>query len=247
MVQKILQLSSSPVFYRYAGKLTKVLSFLGPILIILAIFFGFFRAPTDAQQGEIYRIIYVHVPAAWMSMFLYVVATGYAIIFWVWRTSVSAVMMRALLPTGAWMTFLALITGSLWGKPTWGTYWVWDARLTTELLLLFIYLGLLAIGNVVQDKTKTDKAISIITILGLFNIPLIYFSVVFWNTLHQGFSIGATSASMNPYIKFSLIVSTIGFWFLCSAITLTRARGLLLEREVDNGWVRDIFAMGNNR
>ena len=135
----------------------------------------------DAQQGEVYRVLYVHVPAMVVDVYI----RGRVCVccnILIWRTNVSAIMLRASLPTGAWMTVLALVTGSLWGKPTWGTYWVWDARLTTELILLFIYLGLIAVGKMVDDSTKTDRALSLITLFGFINIPLIYFSVVFWNT-----------------------------------------------------------------
>ena len=241
MFKKILSLASPPVFYSISTSLSKVLFVVGFGLLIFGISFSITSTPTDSQQGDVYRVIYVHVPAAWMSMFLYVIACFYAVIFWVWRTSVSAVMMRALLPTGAWMTFLALVTGSLWGKPTWGTYWVWDARLTTELLLLFIYLGLIAIGNIIEDKRKTDKAVSLITIFGLFNIPLIYFSVIFWNTLHQGFSVGPTNAMMADEIKLALFICTLGFWFTCTSVILIRAKGLLLEREADSQWVKTLL------
>jgi heme exporter protein C len=176
-----------------------------------------------------------------MSMFLYLIATIYAIIFWIWRTDVSAIMMRSILPTGAWMTVLTLVTGSLWGKSTWGTYWVWDARLTTELLLLFIYLGLIAIANMIEDEEKTDKALSLMIIFGIFNIPLIYFSVIFWNTLHQGFSLGATSASVSPEIKIALLLCTVSFWLICFSIVLLRAKGLLVARQSSANWPSKIF------
>jgi len=189
----------------------------------------------------VYRIIYLHVPAAWMSMFLYSVATGYAVLFWIWRSPVSAVMMRALLPTGAWMTVVALVTGSLWGKPTWGTYWVWDARLTSELMLLFIYLGLMALSSLVEDEHKTDRALALFTVVGMVNIPLIYFSVVFWNTLHQGMSIGAPGAArMAPEMKITLLICTFAVWFACAAIVLVRGRWLLALREARAKWVREI-------
>ena len=188
MLQKIIKLSSPPVFYSFATRSIYLIAGVGLLCLSFGIWYSLFITPVDAQQGEVYRVLYVHVPAAWLSMFIYVVACAYAAIYWIWRTNVSAIMLRASLPTGAWMTVLALVTGSLWGKPTWGTYWVWDARLTTELILLFIYLGLIAVGKMVDDSTKTDRVLSLITLFGFINIPLIYFSVVFWNTLHQGFS-----------------------------------------------------------
>ena len=142
------------------------------------------------------------------------------------------------------MTVLALVTGSLWGKPTWGTYWVWDARLTTELILLFIYLGLIAVGKMVDDSTKTDRALSLITLFGFINIPLIYFSVVFWNTLHQGFSLGVTTAAVSPEIKMALFLCSASFWLICFSIVLLRAKGLLISRQSSANWPSKIF--GNN-
>lgn len=241
MLKKLSQLSSPPVFYSTASRLYLAFGVIGFLLLIISITYSMIATPIDAQQGLVYKVIYVHVPSAWMSMFLYLIATVYAVIFWIWRTDVSAVMMRSILPTGAWMTLLALITGALWGKSTWGTYWVWDARLTTELLLLFMYLGLIATANMIENEEKTDKALSIMIILGLFNIPLIYFSVVFWNTLHQGFSLGASSASVASEIKTALFMSTISFWFICFSIVLLRAKGLLIFRQSSSNWPTKIF------
>ena len=229
-------LASPPVYCALAQRLAPGLAVAGVLLTLLGLAWGWFNAPVDAQQGLVYRIIYVHVPAAWMSMFLYVVAAGHAAAFLVWRTRVSAALMRALLPTGAWMTALALATGSLWGWPTWGTWWVWDARLTTELLLLLIYLGLLAVSQLVEDPRKTDRAVAVMLLVGLFNIPLIYFSVVFWNTLHQGYSVGVFGqATVHAGIKQALLLCTLGFWFMCAALALARARWALL-RAADRGW-----------
>jgi heme exporter protein C len=235
------QLGSPPVFFRLSGPAAVWLARAAVLLAIPGLWLALAGTPTDAQQGEVYRIIYLHVPAAWMSMFLYSVATGYAVLFWIWRSPVSAVMMRALLPTGAWMTVVALVTGSLWGKPTWGTYWVWDARLTSELMLLFIYLGLMALSSLVEDEHKTDRALALFTVVGMVNIPLIYFSVVFWNTLHQGMSIGAPGAArMAPEMKITLLICTFAVWFACAAIVLVRGRWLLALREARAKWVREI-------
>jgi heme exporter protein C len=241
MLTFLKQLGSPPVFFRLSGPAAVWLGRAAVLLAIPGLWLALAGTPTDAQQGEVYRIIYLHVPAAWMSMFLYSVATGYAVLFWIWRSPVSAVMMRALLPTGAWMTVVALVTGSLWGKPTWGTYWVWDARLTSELMLLFIYLGLMALSSLVEDEHKTDRALSLFTVVGMVNIPLIYFSVVFWNTLHQGMSIGAPGAArMAPEMKITLLICTFVVWFACAAIVLVRGRWLLALREARAKWVREI-------
>lgn len=228
--------ASPPRFYGFTRKACPVLLGLGCTLLLFGLYLGLFRAPVDAQQGEVYRVLYVHVPAAWMSMFLYLVACAYAVLHWVYRGSVSAVMMRALLPTGAWMTALALITGALWGKPTWGTYWVWDARMTSELLLLFIYLGLMALSQLTLDASKSDRVLAIGLLVGVVNIPLIYFSVVYWNTLHQGYSLSSSGSRMHTDMLEALMACSLGFWALCAGIVLVRAGRLIQMRKAAWHW-----------
>ncbi|MCQ8896272.1 heme ABC transporter permease CcmC [Limnobacter humi] len=225
-----LSWASPPKFLEATRRLWKVLGMLGWVLMLAGLYLGLAIAPVDAQQGEVYRVLYVHVPAAWMSMFLYLVACLYAGMNWVYRGPVSAVMMRALLPTGAWMTALALVTGSLWGKPTWGTYWVWDARMTSELLLLFIYLGLMALSQLSADASKSDRVLAIGLLIGAVNIPLIYGSVVFWNTLHQGYSVSLSGSRLHPDIAQALVLCVLGFWLCCASTVLNRARQALLAR-----------------
>ena len=224
------QLASPPKFHALASWFWVWLLLAGVLLLGLGLYTGLLLAPVDVQQGEVYRAIYVHVPAAWMSMFLYLVACGYAMLNWIYRSDVSAVMMRALLPTGAWMTALALLTGALWGKPTWGTYWVWDARMTSELLLLFIYLGLIALGQLATDPAKADRVLAIGLLIGAVNIPLIYLSVVFWNTLHQGYSVSMNGSRIHPEIATGMWLSVLGFWLICASTVLNRARRLLVQR-----------------
>ena len=151
-------------------------------------------------------------------------------IYWVYRADVAAVMMRSALPTGAWMTVLALVTGALWGKPTWGTYWVWDARMTSELLLLFIYLGLMALGQLTKDPSKADRLLAIALLIGVVNIPLIYLSVVFMNTLHQGYSVSMQGSRIHTDIAVGMWLSVFGFWLLCAANVFRRAQCLLIQR-----------------
>jgi len=228
----IRRLSSPPVFLRVSAVASLWLAVAALITAVLAFGYALVFAPVDAQQGDVYRILYIHVPAAWMSMFLYVLASFYATVHWVYRTKVSAVMMRAILPTGAWMTLIALVTGSLWGKPTWGTYWVWDARLTSELILLFLYIGLIAIASLVEDESKTDRALALFIVVGLVNIPLIYFSVIYWNTLHQGASLGMAGESrMAMEMKLTLLFCTLAVWAGCASLVLARARWMLIYRE----------------
>lgn len=224
-------MASPPHFVAMSQHISRWLFWIATVLGLSAVWYALQFAPVDAQQGEVYRILYWHVPCAWMSMLLYLVAAFYALLFWVYRTKVAAVMMRAALPTGAWMTLLALVTGALWGKPTWGTYWVWDARLMSELLLLFIYLGLMAVANLLEDASKTDRALAIFIWVGLFNIPLIYFSVIYWNTLHQGASIGMGSGShMDTEMRWTLLACVLALWALCAGLVLSRARLYLVAR-----------------
>jgi heme exporter protein C len=224
------QLASPPRFNALATRLWAWLCLAGVAALGTGLYTGLLLAPVDVQQGEVYRAMYVHVPAAWMSMFLYLVACGYAVLNWLYRSPVSAVMMRALLPTGAWMTALALVTGALWGKPTWGTYWVWDARMTSELLLLFIYLGLMALGQLASDPSKSDRVLAVGLLIGAVNIPLIYLSVVFWNTLHQGYSVSMAGSRIHPDIATGLWLCVLGFWLICAGTVLNRARHLLAQR-----------------
>src|SRR5207344_2705182 len=179
---------------------------------LAGLYVGLVVAPTDAQQGEAYRIIFIHVPAAWMSMFIYVVMAGWAALGLAFNTRLSGMMATALAPTGALFTFIALWTGSLWGKPTWGTYWVWDARLTSELILLFLYLGFMALQAAIDDMVRGDKAGAVLALVGVVNIPIIYFSVRWWNTLHQGATISMTAApKMAQTMLLAMLLMTFAF------------------------------------
>src|SRR5467141_3860667 len=186
--------ASPQTFSPAAGRIARVCAALAVLFTLAGLYVGFFVAPTDAQQGEVYRIIFIHVPAAWMSMFIYVVMAFWSAVGFAMQTRLSAMMARALAPTGALFTFIALWTGSLWGKPTWGTWWVWDARLTSELILLFLYFGFMALQAAIDDARRADRAGAILALTGAANIPVIYFSVQWWSTLHQGASVSFTSA-----------------------------------------------------
>ena len=164
--------------YALAGRLVPWFAAAAALLFAAGLYVGLIMAPTDEQQGEVYRVIYIHVPAAWMSMFIYVVMAGWAAVDLVLNTRLSSMLARSLAPTGAIFTALALWTGALWGRPTWGTWWVWDARLTSELVLLFLYLGYLALANAFDDPRRGDRAAAILAIVGVVNVPIIYFSVV---------------------------------------------------------------------
>ena len=233
------KLASPQAFFPVAGKLIPWFAALAAALVLAGLYVGFFVAPTDATQGESYRIIFIHVPAAWMSMFIYLMMAGWAALGLILNTRLSGMMASALAPTGAMFTFLALWTGALWGKPTWGTYWVWDARLTSELVLLFLYLGFIALKGAIADPARSDRAGAILAIVGVVNVPIIYFSVQWWNTLHQGASVSLTkSPSMAKAMLLGMLLIALAAWMYSIAVSLARLRKLILERERDAEWVR---------
>jgi heme exporter protein C len=222
-----------------AGKLIPWFAALAFILTIAGLYISFFVAPTDFQQGEGYRIIFIHVPAAWMSMFIYVVMAFWSAIGLAWNTRLSFVMARALAPTGAMFTFVALWTGAFWGKPMWGAWWVWDARLTSELILLFLYVGVMALQAAIDDPRRADRAGALLNLVGVINVPIIYFSVKWWNTLHQGSSVSLTRApSMAQTMLWGMLIMALAAWMYTIAVALARARSLVLERERQTEWVR---------
>jgi heme exporter protein C len=224
--------ASPHTFFPLAGKIAAVCWLLALLLAAAGLYIGFFVAPTDAQQGEAYRIIFIHVPAAWMSMFLYVVMAFWAAIGLAFNTRLSSMMASALAPTGALFAFLALWTGALWGRPTWGTYWVWDARLTSELILLFLYLGFMALQAAIEDPRRADRAGAVLAIVGVVNVPIIYYSVQWWNTLHQGASVSLTRApSMAATMLTGMLLMALAFWAYSIAASLTRVRCIIRERE----------------
>jgi heme exporter protein C len=225
-------------FYGLAGRVLPWLWALAALLAIAGLYVGLILAPTDFQQGDSYRIIFIHVPAAWMSMLIYVVMAFWAGVGLVLNTRLSSMLATALAPTGALMTFIALWTGALWGKPTWGTWWVWDARLTSELLLLFLYLGFMALQAAADDPRRADRAGAIVALVGVVNVPIIYFSVQWWNTLHQGSTINLTRAPSMAAVMFTgLMLMVFAFWAYSIAAALQRTRALILEREKDSDWV----------
>jgi heme exporter protein C len=222
--------ASPQTFFPLAGTLARWSAIAAALLAAAGLYIGFFVAPTDAQQGEAYRIIFIHVPAAWMSMLIYVVMAFWAALGLAFNTRLSGMMARALAPTGALFTFIALWTGSLWGKPTWGTYWVWDARLTSELILLFLYLGFMSLQASIDDARRADRAGALLAIVGVVNIPIIYYSVQWWNTLHQGASVSLKSApTMAPTMFAGMIVMALAFWLYSVAVALVRVRCIILE------------------
>ena len=234
----LYQYSSPATFYPLAGRLAPWFMALAAIFAAAGLYIGLFMAPTDATQGEAYRIIFIHVPTAWMSMFIYLVMGFWSILALSFNTRLSAMMAQALAPTGALMTFMALWTGALWGRPTWGTYWAWDARMTSELILLFLYFGVMALRSAIDDPRRADRACAVLTIVGSVNVPIIYYSVKWWNTLHQGASVSLTSApTMAKTMLVGMLVMSFAAWFYALAVVLWRAQSIILERERGSAWV----------
>src|SRR2546427_687804 len=231
--------SSPQSFFPLAGKLAFWFGALALVVCAAGLYIGFFRAPTDAQQGEAYRIIFIHVPAAWMSMFLYLVMAFWAGLGLAFNTRLSGMMASAIAPTGALFTFLALWTGSLWGKPTWGTWWVWDARLTSELVLLFLYVGVIALWHAFDDRRLAGRAAGILVLIGVVNLPIIHYSVEWWNTLHQGST--RMQQSIDPAMRSPLRWSIFGFLLLSATLTLMRMRNLILLMEKRRPWVSELI------
>lgn len=203
-------------------------------------YIGFFVAPTDSVQSEAYRIIFIHVPASILSMIVYLVMAGYAAVGLIFNTRLSSMMATALAPTGALLAFISLWTGALWGKPMWGAWWVWDARLTSELILLFLYLGFISLQASIEDPRRADRAGALLAIVGSVNVPIIYFSVQWWNTLHQGSTIKLSGTSMHIAMQQAMFTMLAAMWLYVIAVALLRVRSIILERERNTQWVAEL-------
>ena len=235
------KLASPPHFYRIAGKTVPWFAWPALALILLGLWGGLVKAPMDYQQGEGFRIFYVHVPNAIMSMFVYSTMAIAAGIGLIWRMKLAHAVAAASAPIGAWFTFCALATGSLWGKPMWGTWWVWDARLTSELILLFLYLGYIALRSSIEDPQRADRASAVLALVGVINLPIIHYSVVWWNSLHQGstmFNPGAMSIEM----KWPALAMLLGFMLYYGAVLFVRLRAEVIRRERNAAWLREELA-----
>ena len=218
--------------YRLAGRLVPWFAVPAGVLFVTGLYLGLFVAPTDFQQGDAYRVQFVHVPAAWMGMLLYLLLAFYAAVGWIFNARASSMMASSLSITGAMFTFLALVTGSLWGRPAWGTWWVWDARTTSTLILLFLYIGFISLQSAIDDRKRADRAGTVVALVGVINVPIIYFSVKWWNTLHQGATIRiANETSMAGSMLAPLLIMIAACWLYSIAIVLVRLRSLIRERE----------------
>jgi len=236
------KMASPPWFYRISGKLVPWFGAACALLLLYGLYGGLVLAPADYQQGDSFRIIYIHVPAAWMSLFIYVVMAIVGIIGLVWRMKMAEVVLISSAPIGAAFTFLALVTGSLWGKPMWGTWWVWDGRLTSELILLFLYLGVIALHNAIEDRQTAARAVAILAIVGVVNVPIIHYSVEWWSTLHQGPTVTKLDRpSIHIDMLIPLLVMAVAFKLYYVTALLIRSRVELLERERNSKWVREML------
>ncbi|MGY6217023.1 heme ABC transporter permease [Methylolobus aquaticus] len=229
-------------FYRIAGKMIPWLAALTVLFMVAGLYFGLFVAPPDYQQGESYRIMFIHVPSAWMSLFVYVFMAVAAAIHLIWNIKLADVMASSSAVLGASFTFLALATGSLWGKPMWGAWWVWDARLTSELILLFLYLGYIALVAAIDDKRAAGRAGGVLILVGVVNIPIIHYSVEWWNTLHQGPTVTKfDKPSIHLSMLLPLLLMAAAFQFYFFTLVLMRARTEVLERERRSAWVEELL------
>jgi heme exporter protein C len=235
------KLSSPKYYYEWSGKWVPWLGTLTIVLTAIGLYWGLVIAPTDYQQGESYRIIFIHVPAAWMSMFVYMVMAAAGFVALVWKTKISEIVVSECAVIGAVFTAVALITGMLWGKPTWGTYWTWDARLTSELILLFLYFGVIAIYSSIEDKRVAAKAASMLAIVGVINIPIIHYSVNWWNSLHQpNMEIVTDRPSMDASMLWPLLIMAIAFKVYFGWVLIMRIRNEIISRERATKWVKEL-------
>lgn len=233
--------ASPKYFYPLAGRLIPWLAAATVVVLAAGLYLGLFVAPPDYQQGETVRIMFVHVPAAWMSMLIYMLMAGAGAVVLIWNVKLAEVFASACAPVGASFTLLALISGSLWGKPMWGTWWAWDARLTSELILFFLYVGVMALQASIDDPKRAARAAAILALVGVVNLPVIHFSVEWWNTLHQPASVGRLGKpTIHASILAPLLIMAVAFHLYFLTVVLMRMRPEILEREKYTSWVAPI-------
>ncbi|MBL0951062.1 MAG: heme ABC transporter permease [Pseudomonas sp.] len=226
-------------FYEMSGRWLPWLSIAAVLLTVAGLVWGLAFAPPDYQQGNSFRIIYIHVPAAFLAQSIYVTLAVAGLVGLVWKMKLADVALQQAAPIGAWMTAIALLTGAIWGKPTWGTYWVWDARLTSMLILLFLYFGVIALGNAISNRDSAAKACAVLAIVGVINIPIIKYSVEWWNSLHQTATFKVTEKPAMPVeMWLPLLLAVLGFYCFFGAVLLYRMRLEVLKREARSSWVK---------
>lgn len=242
MMRFLHKFSSPPYFYDISGRMLPWLTALLVVLLCYGLYGGLVMAPADYQQGDSFRIIYVHVPAAWMSMFIYMVMAVSGGIGLIWRIKLAEIVSICSAPIGASFTLLALITGSLWGKPMWGTWWVWDARLTSELILFFLYLGVIGLYNAIEDNRTASRAVAILALVGVVNIPIIHYSVEWWSSLHQGPTVTKfAKPSIHIDMLIPLLVMAVAFKVYYVIALLLRCRNEVVQREHGSRWLDEIL------
>jgi heme exporter protein C len=236
------QLGSPPFVYRLAEAISPWLGALGAVLLAVGSVWGLTIAPPDYQQGEVYRIIYIHPQTAYISMMAYVVMAVAAGIGYIWRIKLAHAVAVSAAPIGAWFTFCALVSGAIWGRPTWGTYWQWgDPRIMFETLLLFLFLGYMALRAAFDDRDKADKVTAILAVVGVVNVPIIHYSVEWWNSLHQGPTIlRAGGPAMTADMLAPFLIMVLGFTFTFYWLLLRRLQAEIIEREGSARWIREL-------
>ena len=236
----ISKIANLKYFYKHTKSVSKILSFITFFLFIAGIFWGLYIAPKDYLQGDSYRIIYVHVPAAWLSLQVYIIMAVTGFIALVWKIKIMEIISIQSASIGAYFTLIALVTGMIWGKPTWGTYWVWDARLTSELILLFLYIGIIVIYSSFTDKRQGAKIAALLAIVGLINIPIIHYSVEWWNTLHQGPTVTKfekPSAHITMLMPLLYMLLVFNLYFV--TVLIKRVRLGIFQREKNTKWMEN--------
>jgi heme exporter protein C len=240
------KLGSPKLFYQLSHKFIPWFALPAIFLFLIGALLGLFVAPTDYQQGDAYRIMYMHVPAAWMSLFVYLMMAIAAVVGFVWRIKTAFMVCICAAPIGAAFTFIALATGSIWGKPMWGTWWEWDARLTSELILLFLYLGIITLYNAFENKKSAEKAVAILSIVGAVNIPIIHYSVVWWNSLHQTSSVMKSGGPAMPAsMLLPLMLIAFAFKFLFAWLLTLRLQNHIVENHLQSQWLKQLFQEGD--
>jgi len=239
------KMGSPPWFYRFASIVIRWLLPIVVAVLVLGAFWGLLVAPPDFRQGNSYRIMFIHVPAAVVALAGYYVLAAAGLISLVWKIKMAGTAMRAIAPVGAAMTFVALVTGAIWGKPTWGAWWVWDARITSMLILLFLYLGVIALSEAYDNKAAGARACAVLSLVGTVNIPIIYKSVDWWYSLHQPASINFTGESaIDPSMLYPLLFNIAGFYLLFGCVVLMNMRAELLEIHQRSAWLQQALGAG---
>ena len=238
----LISMGSSPSIFRFISIVIPWLYIISLTLLIISLFWGLLLAPSDYKQGDVYRIIYIHVPSAILGQSGFILMAIFGFICLVWRAKIAGMLLRSIAPVGASFTFLALVSGSIWGKPTWGTWWVWDARLTSTLILFFLYASIISLFSVIDRRQKADRAASILSVVGIVIIPIIKKSVDWWQTLHQSSTFSLSSSpSMTPDMYTPLLACVIAFYLVFILIVLNRLKVEIILRERSTNWVKQQF------